>query len=200
MDKPQNRFISVHYQLYTVEGEERKLEEQTSREHPFDFISGFGIALDGFEQKLLTLEKGTPFDFTLTPAEGFGPYDPTAVHKVGREVFMINNHFDHENVFPGAVITLLDEEEHRIFARILDIDSEGVTLDTNHPLAGKTLNFTGLLLENRDATLEEIQSVLNQMSGDGCDCAQCGHHEHTESCGHHHDHGDGCGCGCGCHH
>lgn len=195
--------MSVHYQLYTVDGEEKKLEEQTSREHPFEFISGFGIALDGFERKLMGLEKGSAFDFVLNPEEGFGAYVPEGVHKLSREVFSVNGHFDHENIYPGAVITLQDEDDHHFMARVLEVAEDGVTIDTNHPLAGKTLNFTGLLIENREATLDEIQSVLNRMSGEGCGC--CGHHGH-EGCGHHdhagcghHDHA-GCGDDCCDHH
>lgn len=208
MDKPQNKFMSVHYQLYTIDGGERRLEEQTSREHPFEFISGFNIALDGFERRLLGLAKDSAFDFTLTPEEGFGPYYPEGIHQLNREVFMVNGHFDHENIYPGAVIMLLDEEEHRFMARIVEVTEDHVTIDTNHPLAGKTLNFTGLLLENRDATLDEIQAVLNRMGGDeccGCGCGHhhdgdqgdcCHHHDSGEGCGHHHHDGDeGCGCG-----
>lgn len=199
MDKPQNRFLSVHYQLYTVtEGEEKKLEEQTSREHPFEFISGFGIALDSFENTLVGLPAGSSFDFTVKPENAFGIYDPEGVHKLKREVFSINGHFDHENIFPGAVITLLDEEEHRFMARIVKVEDDGVTIDTNHPLAGKALNFVGLLLDNREATLDEIKVQLNRLSADDdcCGCG-CGHHEHAASCDacDHDEHHHGCGCG-----
>ena len=67
MDKPQNRFLSVNYQLYTVtEGAEKQLEEQTSREHPFEFVSGFGIALDSFEKALIGLPAGSTFVWFTT--------------------------------------------------------------------------------------------------------------------------------------
>ena len=196
MDKPQNKFLSVHYQLYTVKDNgEKELEEQTTREHPFQFVSGFGIALESFENKLIGLEKGTPFDITLSPEECFGPYVPEGVHTLKREVFSINGHFDHENIQPGAVITLTDEEDHRFLAKVKSVDADGVTIDTNHPLAGETLNFTGLVLENREATLQEIQNVLNMLSGEGCgcNCSDCHHEHHEDGC--EHQHGDGCGCG-----
>lgn len=181
-DKPQSKFLSVHYQLYTVnEQGEKELEEQTTREHPFEFVSGFGIAMEGFEKQLVGLEKGTPFDFTLSAEEGFGAYDPEGVHKMKREAFCINDHFDHENIYPGAVITMMDAEEHRFMARVVSVDADAVTIDTNHPLAGKKLNFTGLLIENREATLQEIQNVLNMLSGEGCGCG-CDHHHHEGGC------------------
>lgn len=200
MEEAKNKFMSVVYQLYTVVDGEKTLEEQTSPDRPFEFITGFSIALDAFEQQVMKLEKGATFDFVLQPAEAFGEFEPEGVHKLGREVFMINGHFDHENIFEGAVITLMDNEEHQFMAKVKKIEDDGVTIDTNHPLAGKTLNFTGTVIENRDATEEEIQHLIKHMTGG---CSSCGHHHGDGDCdgcgeGHHH-HEDGCGCG-HCHH
>ena len=199
MDNKQNKYISVSYQLYSIDKDGAKhLEEQTQQGNPFIFISGFGVSLDKFEQQIVGLEPGAAFDFTLQPAEAFGEYDEEGVHKLPRESFSINGHFDHENIYEGAVITLMDSDEKRFMARVTKVEEDGVTVDTNHPLAGETLQFTGLVLENRDATIEEIQHLLNHLSGEGCGCGcddcegGCGGHEHK------HDH-EGCGCG-HCHH
>jgi len=185
-----NKFMSVVYQLYTIDGEEKQLEEQTSPERPFEFITGFGVALDAFEQKLMPLEKGSSFDFTLQPAEAFGQYEPEGVHKVDRGIFMINGHFDHENIFEGAIITLMNNEDQRFMAKVKKIEEDGVTIDTNHPLAGKILNFTGSVIENREATEEEVQHMIKHLTGG---CSGCGHH-HGEGCG------EGCDEGCDCGH
>ena len=197
MDNKQNKYISVSYQLYTVDADgSRHLEEQTQQGKPFTFISGFGFSLDGFEQRIVSLQPGEKFDFTLSPADAFGEYMPEGVHKLQREVFMINDHFDHDNIYPGAVITLMDEEEHHFMARVMRVDADSVTVDTNHPLAGRTLQFTGVVLENREPTNTEIQNMLNHMSHEcgGCDdCDGCGDE------GHEHKHEGGSGCG-HCHH
>ena len=194
MDKAPNKFMSVVYQLYTITDGEKTLQEQTSTERPFEFITGFGIALDAFEQNVMKLEKGSTFDFCLEPAQAFGEYDPQGVHKLERDVLSINGHFDHENIFPDAIITLTDTEDHQFMAKVVKIEEDGVTIDTNHPLAGKTLNFTGLIRENRDATEEEINHTIKMLTGG---CSGCGHHhgDGCEGCGHEHHHEDGCGCG-----
>lgn len=184
MDKKQNKYISVSYQLYSIDKEGAKnLEEETQQDRPFNFISGFGFSLDGFENRLIDMEAGTTFDFTLAPADAFGEYQPEGVHKVGREIFEVNGKFDEANIFPGAVITMMDSEEKRFMVRVDKIEDDGVTLDTNHPLAGKTLQFTGKVLENREATNEEIQKLLSHLSGE---CGGCG-----GNCG------GGCGGDCG---
>lgn len=188
MDKPQNRFLSVVYQLYTVNDGEKTLEEQTGSEHPFEFITGYGIALDSFEQHIMKMEKGSMFDFTLQPEEAFGQYMPEGTHKLEREMFTVNGKFDYEHLYEGAVITLSDNEDHQFMAKVTKIENDGITVDTNHPLAGKTLNFTGLVRENREATEEEIQHLIRQLTGgcSGCD----GHHG---ECGEGHEHKGGCG-------
>jgi FKBP-type peptidyl-prolyl cis-trans isomerase SlyD len=185
----------VSYQLYSLDADgSRHLEEQTQQGNPFIFISGFGFSLDGFEQHLVPLQPGEKFDFTLSPADAFGEYDEEGVHKLKREIFTIDGRFDGEHIYPGAVITLNDEEEHRFLARVEKVDEDSVTVDTNHPLAGQTLQFTGIVLENRDATNDEIQTMLNHLSHEcgGCDdCEGCGgkeqgQHKEKGCCGHCH--------------
>ena len=116
----EHRFISVHYQLYSVKDGERTLEEQTIREKPFQFISGFGVSLEALENQILPLEKDSEFDLTLTPAEAFGEYEPQGVHKLEREVFTVNGKFDSENIYQGAIITLCDSEDHHFPAALLN--------------------------------------------------------------------------------
>ena len=163
MDKTPNKFMSVVYELYTISDGEKKLEEQTGTERPFEFITGFGIALDAFEQEVNKHAKGDTFDFTLAPEQAFGAYEPQGVHKIDRQVFSVNGHFDHDNIFPDAVITLTDGEDHQFMAKVVKIEEDGVTVDTNHPLAGKTLNFTGTIVENRDATDEEVNKTIKMI-------------------------------------
>ena len=186
-----NRFLSVEYELYSDKDGQKTLEEQTGTEHPFDFITGFGIALDAFEQQLMGYEKGSTFDFVLQPAEAFGDYEPAGVHKMPRETFTVDGKFDSDHIYEGAIITLMDNEDHRFMAQVKKIEDDGVTLDTNHPLAGKALNFKGLVRENRNATDEEVQHLIKKLTGG---CEGCGHHKEGcgEGCGHHKE---GCG-GC----
>ena len=198
MEKIPNKFMSVEYQLYTIVDGNKDLQEETGSERPFEFITGFGIALDAFEQEVIQHAKGDTFDFTIEPARAFGAYEPQGVHKLERDIFSINGHFDHENIYPDAVITLTDNDDHQFMARVVKVEEDGVTVDTNHPLAGKTLNFTGTIRENRDATEEEINKTIKMLTGG---CHGCGHH-HGEGeccddgcCDHNHHHDDGCGCG-----
>ena len=198
MEKIPNKFMSVEYQLYTIADGNKTLQEETGSERPFEFITGFGIALDAFEQEVINHAKGDTFDFILEPEQAFGPYEPQGVHKLDRQVFSVNGHFDHDNIYPDAVITLTGSDDHQFMAKVVKVEEDGVTVDTNHPLAGKTLRFTGEIRENREATKEELDHLIKILTG-GCS-GGCGHHHHgedcnCEDCGHEHHHEDGCGCG-----
>ncbi|MFA4181484.1 peptidylprolyl isomerase [Xylanibacter rodentium] len=195
MEKPQNKYIAVTYRLYTVENNESELIEETSQDRPFLFISGFGVTLESFEKHIAGLEKGSDFDFTLTKDEAYGDYEPGRVLDLERGMFCINGHFDHEHIFKDAIVPLQNEDGNRFYGRVLEVGADTVKMDLNHPLAGKTLNFKGKVVENRDATNEEIQGMINRLSGEGCGCG-------CDSCGGGCDdgcHGDHGHCDCGCH-
>ncbi|MCD8291525.1 MAG: FKBP-type peptidyl-prolyl cis-trans isomerase [Prevotella sp.] len=179
------------YQLYTVDDEEEVLVEEATAEHPFQFITGYGIALDAFEKEISSLATGDKFDFILSKEEAYGDYEQEHVVSLPREIFTINKHFDKEHVYRGAIIPLQNEEGTRFMGQVLEVGEDEVKIDLNHPLAGKTLRFSGSVVEAREATNDEIQGLINRMSGEGCCC--CGEHEDGDcDCHHHKEHGEGC--------
>lgn len=191
-----NKYIAVSYRLY-VDGENGKeMIEEATTDKPFNFITGFGFALDAFEQNLQDTQKGNDFSFTLSKEEAYGDYDKAHVIDVDREIFTVNGKFDNENIYPEAIVPLQNEEGQRFYGKIVEISEQKVKIDLNHPLAGEALHFEGKVLENRDATNEEVQKLIAHMSGGcsgGCggNCGDCG-----EGCG---DKGGCGGCGGGCH-
>ena len=90
MEDYRNKFIKVAYKLYTVDNGNDNLVEEASADAPFQFLSGFGMALDKFEEYVITKQKGDDFDFTLTPDEAFGNYEQAHVIDLDREIFSIN--------------------------------------------------------------------------------------------------------------
>ena len=210
-----NKYVTVAYELYTDNDKGiHELVEKAPIEHPFQFISGLGIALDSFENKILALTEGEAFDFVLKVDEAYGPYEQERVIELPKETFAINGRFDKDMVYPGAVLPLINADGMRFQGLVLELKDNTVIIDLNHPLAGKDLHFKGQVVTMRDATNEEIQALINH---EGCNCGGdceggceggCGghHHEHGEGecCGKHehgkgeccgkHEHGEGCGC------
>ena len=149
------------WKLYTVDGEVSELVEEATDKEPFQFISGYGIALDAFEQKVAALEKGAEFDFTLTKDDAYGDYEQEHVLDLDKAIFSINGHFDRDNIYKDAIVPLQNEDGNRFYGRVLEVGTDKVKIDLNHPLAGKTLNFKGHIVESREATNEEIQGLIN---------------------------------------
>lgn len=191
METKKNKFISVSYKLYAIADDKKELVEETSNDRPFQFITGFGVALDGFEMAVEVLEQGADFNFELPKELAFGDYDEKRVISLDKSVFEIDGKFDNEVVFKGARVPLQNEDGNFFMGIVLDITSDKVRIDLNSPLAGKTLNFVGKVIENREATKEEMQTFVSQMSGHGCGggCGSC-----SGGCGHHHE-GESCDCG-----
>ena len=207
----ENKYITVAYELYTDnEKGIHELVEKAPVEHPFQFITNMGVALDAFEAKVAALAEGENFDFTLTADEAYGPYEEAHVIDLDKEIFCIDGRFDKNTIYPGNVILLVNADGNRFQGLILEVTDSKVKVDLNHPLAGKDLHFRGEVVTSRPATVAEIQAMAQMLSGEGgcgCGCDDCGggchdhdhHHGHGEGgcCGGHHGHGeDGC-CGHG---
>ena len=171
MNNQTNKRIAVSYKLYVDGDKGKELVEETSAEQPFEFISGFGFALDAFEEIITQKAKGEDFSFALTKEQAYGEYHDDYVLDLDRETFCIDGKFDAEHIYTDAIVPLQNEEGQRFNGRVLEVGAEKVKIDMNHPLAGETLYFEGNVLENRDATKEEVDRLIKHMTGG---CGGCG--------------------------
>lgn len=187
-----NKYIAVMYKLYMNDSEGKpELVEETAEGDPFVFVSALGMTLDAFESQIVPLAVGESFDFTLSPDDAYGDYDEAGKQALPRNVFEINGKLDSRFIFEGAVVPLNTADGARFNGTIVEIGKETVTVDLNHPLAGKSLNFVGKVIESREATNDEVRDALNQITGCGGGCGGCGGGS-CDGCG---SKGEGCG-GC----
>jgi FKBP-type peptidyl-prolyl cis-trans isomerase SlyD len=171
MEDQKNKYVAVSYKLYTNDENGRHLIEETKEGQPFSFISGFGFALDKFEQIITNTPQGEGFNFKLTTDEAYGDYHEDYVIDLDRSVFSIDGRFDGEHIYKDAIVPLQNEEGQRFNGRVVEVGNEKVKIDLNHPLAGEELYFEGSVLENRDATEAEISQLMKHLTGG---CSGCG--------------------------
>ena len=172
----ENKYITVAYKLFApMQDNDHELIEEATEERPFQFISALGMTLDAFEAQISPLAPGAEFDIKLGTEEAYGPFVPEAVQKVSADIFKINGKIDSRYIYEGAVVPLQNADGERFNGTITEITEKEITVDLNHPLAGKELNFVGKVIESRLATNEEIQDALNVMTGGGCSggCGGC---------------------------
>jgi peptidylprolyl isomerase len=126
--------VSVHYVGTFDDGTE--FDSSRQREEPLSFQIGSGQLIPGFNDAVAGMILGETKQVCLQPTEAYGEVDPDAVQTVSKEVFP--GDFD---PVVGQTVMGQNEDGGQLMAKINSFDDEGITLDFNHPMAGKTLNF-----------------------------------------------------------
>jgi FKBP-type peptidyl-prolyl cis-trans isomerase SlyD len=123
--------VSINYTL-KVDG---NVVDTSEGREPLTYVHGSGQIIPGLEVEITGMKKGDKKNVEVIPEKGYGQRDPQAVQKVPRTAFN-----EPEKLQVGGIIT--GEANGQAFqAMIVGLTDEEVTLDMNHPLAGKTLNF-----------------------------------------------------------
>ena len=181
--------VAVSYEL-NVEG---KTADKAGSEAPLEYIHGTGMLLPKFESELEEKEPGDNFEFTLTPEEGYGAYEPKYKTDIPKSAFEIDGKVREDLLVPGNIIPL-NSAGQVIQGKVESVSEDSVTMDFNHPMAGKTLHFTGKVESVREASEKELKEGLHgeYLPKEGCHCGDGCHCKEGE-CGC----GDDCDCGCG---
>ena len=194
----ENKVVSLSYRL-NMNNKNGELIETINKDKPLEFIFGSGNLLPEFENQLRNLPAGEQFAFALTSDKAYGAILEEAIVDVPVTSFEVNGKVDESVVKLGGTIPMRDNNGNRMNGVVTAIDNELVTMDFNHPLAGKDLHFEGEVLAIRDATEEELQpqsAGCGCGSDDSCQDGSCDDGCGCDSDGGSHNHGDG---GCGCH-
>ncbi len=190
MKVAQNKKVAVDYKL-TVDG---KIADQSQPGQPLEFIFGTGALLPKFEAAILGLEPGEKVSFTLQPEDGYGVSDPQAIIELQKEIFKVNGKIAEDILFVGSQIPMQTADGQRMVGTVKAVGENTVTMDFNHPMAGKVLNFDVEVVEVRDVTPEDLASH------GGCSCGCHGEEHCGDHCGEHCGEGDHCGGDCDCGH
>jgi len=153
------------------------VKDQTSNEKPLEFIFGMGYLLPKFEENVKGKTVGDKFEFTLSPEEGYGVSDPSAVIELPKNVFEIDGKIQEDILVVGNSIPMMTQAGGVVTGRVVEIGSDTVKMDFNHELADKVLNFSGEIVSVREATEKEINEGLHgERAGHNCsgNCSSCG--------------------------
>ena len=132
---------------------------------PLVFLYGAGQMIPRFEEYLDNLEKGDNFEFTLVSEDAYGDLEEDAVIDLDKQIFSIDGIIDEEMLAIGSMIPMRDNDGHMLQGKVVAVTNESVRMDFNHPMAGKTLHFSGQIIEVREATTDELSH--GHVHGDG---------------------------------
>ncbi|MFT6069286.1 MAG: FKBP-type peptidyl-prolyl cis-trans isomerase SlyD [Bacteriovoracaceae bacterium] len=135
---------------YTLKGDDGAVMDSSEGQDPLTFLQGHGNLIPGLEKALEGKSKGEELKVSIAPEDGYGPYRDELVQDIPK------SNFD-----PGQPLAVGDQfqvetEVGPLVVQVTKIEGENVSIDGNHPMAGKTLNFEVKVEEVREATEEEL--------------------------------------------
>lgn len=157
-----NKVVTMNF---TLTDETGNVLDSTNAGGPFSYISGTGTVLPKLEEAVSVMMIGTKKQLKLEAKDGYGEYNEDAVQAVGKE------NFPEDFILEAGMEYMASNPDGVQMPFIItNVEDETVTVDFNHPLAGKKLHFDLELLDVRDATAEEL--AHGHVHGAG------GHHHH----------------------
>ena len=109
---------------------------------PLKFEVGAGELIRGFDNAVLGKEVGEEIEVKIEPDNAYGERNPDLTKKVPLSQFPYG-----DPPVPGKMLLLINSQGDQMFATVKEVEEEEATLDLNHPLAGKVLNFKIKILE-----------------------------------------------------
>jgi|SRR3989344_1449439 len=128
--------IKVEYTGTFDDGEIFDTSSHGDHSHPLEFEAGSGQVIKGFDEAVIGMEKGEEKEIRLEPSEGYGDYNDELVKDLPRDQF--SKDFE---LKVGMMIGVNIPNGPQVPAKVVKLTNNEVTLDMNHPLAGKALNF-----------------------------------------------------------
>ncbi len=134
--------VTLHFALKLENGD---VVDSTFDKQPATFKVGDGNLLPGFEAALYGFKAGDKRSLQIEPENAFGQPNPQNLQVMPRSQFA-----DME-LSEGLLIIFNDAANAELPGIVKTFDEQQVTIDFNHPLAGKTLSFDVEIIEVRPA-------------------------------------------------
>jgi len=134
----QNTEVTLHFALHLENGD---TVDSTFDKAPAVFKVGDGNLLPGFEAALFGFKAGDKRTLSLAPESAFGQHNPQNVQVMPR------SQFEGMELSDGLLVIFNDAANTELPGVVKDFDDQQVTIDFNHPLAGKTLSFEVEILD-----------------------------------------------------
>jgi peptidylprolyl isomerase len=131
--------VKVHY---TGSLEDGTIFDSSKQGEPLEFTIGGGEIIPGFEEAVIGMSPGESKRKVVPASQAYGPSRPDMMVQLDREMIP-----DELELFVGQELEIEDPEGRTNNVVVRDLTEKTVTLDGNHPLAGKDLQFQIELLE-----------------------------------------------------
>jgi len=158
-----NWVVGIKYELREKGGSE--ILDSNKEDAPLEFVLGTGMIIPGLEAGLVGLNEGDEKQIEVPAADAYGELNPEAIQMLPRE------QFEGIDLEKGMMLYGQGEDGQTTQVVVKDFNDTDVTIDFNHPLAGKDLVFDVIVTSERAATPDEV--ATGEVGG---------HHHHGASC------------------
>jgi FKBP-type peptidyl-prolyl cis-trans isomerase SlyD len=148
MNIQNNSAVSFHYKLTDDDG--INIDSSEGKE-PLGYLHGAGNIIPGLEKALEGKKVGDSLTVAVTAAEGYGEVQKELIQEVPHEAFQGIN-----TIELGMQFEAQTGQGGTVPVTVVAVTDELVTVDGNHPLAGRNLNFDVTIEEVRKASEEEL--------------------------------------------
>ena len=121
---------------YTGTLDDGTVFDTSEGKEPLEFEAGSGKVIKGFDEAVIGMEKGQEKEFKIDCKDAYGEPNPQLMQKIPREQLP-----KEQEPKPGMILGLKTPDGQQFPARIAEVSDKDITIDLNHPLAGKNLNF-----------------------------------------------------------
>lgn len=153
------KVVTFHYQL--TETDQDVIEDSHDGD-PLVFLHGHNAVLKGLEEAMVGKQKDDQFTITLSPEQAYGSVQENAHRRVSLKHIVPSSKNPSKKASnkkikykPGMVVQVNTADGPREVV-VVKVGLKNIDVDTNHPLAGKTLTFDIEIIDVRNASEEEI--------------------------------------------
>ena len=166
----ENCVVGIEYEV--KEAGTTNVVDSNKGAEPLEFIMGIGQIIPGLENALVGMSKDESGDIMVDADQAYGPVNAEAVQTLPKE------QFDGVDLVEGMSLYGQGEDGQTTQVTVTSFTDTEVTIDFNHPLAGKNLMFSVTVLTAREATADEVASgVIGGAKEEGGSCGTgCGCH------------------------
>lgn len=143
-----NSAVSFHYSLTDDEG--NSIDSSEGQE-PLGYLHGAGNIIPGLEKALEGKSTGDSLTVAVEAAEAYGEVQKELIQEVPREAFQ-----GIDSIELGMQFEAQTGQGGSVPVTVIEVTDKIITVDGNHPLAGKNLNFDVTIEEVREATEDEL--------------------------------------------
>jgi peptidylprolyl isomerase len=131
--------VRIHYTGTLTDG--TQFDSSEGRD-PLEFTVGSGQIIPGLDQEVQGMAVGEKATVTIPAEQAYGPHDPQSIQQVPRDAIPAE-----VNIQPGAQLQAQTQSGQTVQLTVVEVDEDSVTVDGNHPLAGRDLVFAVELVE-----------------------------------------------------